>query len=76
MKYYRIYAKLQNENRFKAVDWKEGVQVNNLIRATIIDERFLQKAIDTIDASVELNHNIVFQIREVDSQKVIHVARK
>lgn len=75
MKYYRIYAKQSNQNRFKAVDWAEGVQVNNLIRATIIEERFLQKAIDTIDASVKLNHNIVFQIREIDSQKVVHVAK-
>ena len=76
MKYYRIYARLQNHKRFKAVDWAGGVQVDNLIRATIIDEAHLQKAIDTIDASVKLNHNIVFQIREIDSQKVIHVAKK
>ena len=75
MKYYRIYAKQSNQNRFKAVDWAEGRQVDNLIRATIIDEAHLQKAIDAIDASVKLNHSIVFQIREVDSQKVIHVAK-
>lgn len=75
MKYYRIYAKKNNQIRFKPVDWEEGVQVDNLIRATIIDERFLQKAINAIDKSVEMNDGLVFQIREVDSQKVVHVAK-
>ena len=33
-----IYAKAKNQNKFKAMDMEEGIQVSNLIRATLIYE--------------------------------------
>jgi hypothetical protein len=36
--YYRLYAKFEGQNKFKALDLSKGTQVINLIYATMIPE--------------------------------------
>jgi hypothetical protein len=44
MENYRIYAKLPGQSKFSAMDWGKGVQVSNLIYATLIPEQNLERA--------------------------------
>ena len=44
MENYRIYAKLPGQNKFSPMDWGKGVQVTNLIYATLIPEQNLDRA--------------------------------
>jgi hypothetical protein len=65
--YYRLYAKFDGQNRFKPVDIQSGVQVTNLIYATIIREFELEKLKDL----VRLNSNVChMQIRDMNNNIV------
>lgn len=75
MKNYRIYSKNIGQNRFCPVDWIEGVQVVNLIYATIITSEFLEKAKHVLSESVKMNEGMVFQLREIDTGKTIFEAK-
>lgn len=44
--YYRIYAKRHGEKRFYAMDVGRGVQVGNLIYATILNEEEKDKVME------------------------------
>jgi hypothetical protein len=71
MKTYRIYSKMDDQKRFSPVDWAEGVQVVNLIHATIIPEDFFNKAKDVLTKSVLMNKGMTFQLREIESGKTV-----
>jgi hypothetical protein len=71
MKNYRIYSKMLNQKRFSPVDWAEGIQVVNLIHATIVPEDFFNKAIDVLAKSALMNKGITFQLREIESGKTV-----
>jgi hypothetical protein len=61
---FRLYAKLEGQKRFRAVNWNKGVQVNNLIHASIftaIEVAMLQST----DLIHPANAHIEFEIREV-----------
>jgi hypothetical protein len=65
--YYRLYAKFEGQNRFKPLDIQAGVQVTNLIYATIISEFELEKVKDL----VRLNANVCqMQIRDINNNIV------
>jgi len=69
--YYRVYAKFKDQSTFKAIDCSKGIQVNNLIFATIIESENIGKAIDTYKA---IDPNIVeIQLRSVETNKTIKV---
>lgn len=61
--YYRIYAKLENQKQFKALDVVNGMQVGNLLYATVYKE--LENAKKDYNYLVENNQNITFEIRKV-----------
>jgi len=64
---YRIYAKFDGQKTFKALDLSTGLQVNNLIRATIIRGFELEKVKDLI----RLNANVCqMQIRDINNNIV------
>ena len=69
--YYRVYAKFKDQSTFKAIDCDKGIQVNNLIFATIIESENIGKAIDTYKA---LHPNIVqIELRSVETNKKIKI---
>jgi len=41
---YRIYAKLPGQKKFSPMDWSKGVQVTNLIYATLVPAHNLERA--------------------------------
>jgi hypothetical protein len=51
--YYRVYAKFDGQKKFKALDLSTGLQVNNLIRATLVHESSMKGVFELI----ELNKN-------------------
>jgi len=71
MNTYRIYSKHKNQNRFKPVDWAEGIQVTNLIYGTIIPSDFLNKAKQVLTDSIKLNDGLILQLRCIETNKVI-----
>jgi hypothetical protein len=71
MKTYRIYSKMDDQKKFSPVDWAEGVQVVNLIHATIVPEGFFKKAKEVLSESVKMNKGMTFQLREIESGKTV-----
>lgn len=59
MKFYRLYAKFEGQNQFKALDLSSGTQVNNLIRATIFNQEEIQKVNEIIQENPEVKFKIV-----------------
>ena len=59
--YYRIYAKFQGQKKFEALDLSTGVQVKNLIYATMITESEIPK----LSSIFEQNKDVEFQIRKI-----------
>ena len=57
---FRLYAKMEGQKRFQAVDWKNGVQVGNLIHATIFTAEEVQKLM-TVDLVHPDNSHIQLQ---------------
>ena len=68
---FRLYAKFNNDQQFKAVDCESGRQVNNLIYATIIPSENLgkltenYKVIDPSFAKIEA--------RSVETNQIIKI---
>jgi hypothetical protein len=66
--FYRIYAKLPGQNKFSPMDWGKGVQVINLIHATLIPAHNLDRAkvaIQKVDYP-----GIKLEIRDVNNKTI------
>ena len=46
--FYRIYAKFSGQKSFKPLDLSEGVQVNKLIYASLLDKETSDKVLATL----------------------------
>ena len=57
--YYRLYAKFEGQNKFKALDLSKGSQVENLIYATMIPAENLGKIDQIIKDNTETEFKIV-----------------
>lgn len=57
--YYRLYAKFEGQNKFKALDLNKGTQVENLIYATMIPGENLGKIQNIIEDNSEIKFKIV-----------------
>jgi hypothetical protein len=57
--YYRLYAKFEGQNKFKALDLSKGLQVENLIYATMIPSENLGKIDQIIKDNTETEFKIV-----------------
>lgn len=64
---FRVYAKFQGQKKFRPLNIEQGIQVNNLIRATIVNiEKFEQ-----LKNLVELNKSVCsMQIRNLNNKVV------
>ena len=62
MKCYRLYGKYGSEKRFKPMDYNKGIQVVNLIHATLFTEEE-KKSLDGID---KINPEWTFEFRAVE----------
>jgi hypothetical protein len=58
-KFYFLYAKFEGQDKFKALDLTEGIQVNNLIRATMIPSEKL----GYIEDIIRDNPNVEFKVK-------------
>ena len=58
---YRLYGKHGNEKRFKPMDYNSGVQVVNLIHATL----FTQEEKDSLKGIHAINPEWTFEFRAV-----------
>ena len=61
---YRIYGKQKNEKRFKALDLKNGVFVNNLMYASFFYENELEQLKKVVRDLNEQNEEFIFEIRK------------
>lgn len=59
---YHIYAKAQGQRTFRAMDMQRGIQVNNIIYATMHEEA---EAIQFMEGDAKLNPTWEFQLREI-----------
>jgi hypothetical protein len=59
---WRLYGKHGNEKQFKPIDWKNGVQVGNLIYASIFSDAEKEK-IEKID--IPANPEWRFEFRKI-----------
>lgn len=57
--YYRLYAKFEGQNKFKALDLSNGSQVKNLIYSTMIPAENLGKIEQIIKDNKETQFKIV-----------------
>lgn len=68
---YRIYAKFPNMETFKALDIANGIPVNNLIRATLIDKEEIGKTEDYLKLVKGDQPEVLLQIRSAEDNKII-----
>ena len=61
---YRIYGKQKTEKRFKALDLKNGVFVNNLMYASFFYENELEQLKKVVQDLNEQNEEFIFEIRK------------
>lgn len=61
---YRIYGKQKTEKRFKALDLKNGVFVNNLMYASFFYENELEQLKKVVQDLNEQNREFTFEIRK------------
>lgn len=61
---YRIYGKAKTEKRFKALDLKNGVFVNNLMYASFFYENELEQLKKVVQNLNEQNREFTFEIRK------------
>lgn len=61
---YRIYGKQKNEKRFKALDLKNGVFVNNLMYASFFHGNELDQLRKVVRDLNEQNKEFTFEIRK------------
>ena len=61
---YRIYGKQKTEKRFKALDLKNGVFVNNLMYASFFYENELEQLKKVVQDLNEQNREFIFEIRK------------
>lgn len=61
---YRIYGKKKTEKRFKALDLKNGVFVNNLMYASFFYENELEQLKKVVQDLNEQNREFTFEIRK------------
>lgn len=65
MQYYRLYAKLIGQPKFKAIDIEGGTQVNNLIYATMIPQEKLGALRELIKMESIDNPDVQFKIKKI-----------
>lgn len=61
---YRIYGKQKTEKRFKALDLKNGVFVNNLMYASFFYDNELEQLKKVVQNLNEQNKDFIFEIRK------------
>lgn len=61
--YYLLYAKFEGQTKFQALDLSTGIQVINLIYATMIPKENLGKIHELIE--LNKNQNIEFKIKQI-----------
>lgn len=61
---YRIYGKQKTEKRFKALDLKNGVFVNNLMYASFFYDNELHLLKKVVQDLNEQNKEFIFEIRK------------
>lgn len=61
---YRIYGKQKTEKRFKALDLKNGVFVNNLMYASFFYDNELYQLKKVVQNLNEQNREFIFEIRK------------
>lgn len=61
---YRIYGKQKTEKRFKALDLKNGVFVNNLMYASFFYDNELYQLKKVVQDLNEQNKEFIFEIRK------------
>jgi len=57
--YYRVYAKFQGQKRFLPLDLSTGLQVINLIHATLIPAENLDKLKEAISDNKDVEFKII-----------------
>ncbi len=62
---YRLYAKLPGQKRFKPMDYYKGLQVTNLIYATLFTEEEAADLEAELDELEGYNPGWKFEIRKV-----------
>jgi hypothetical protein len=60
---FRLYAKYPGQKRFQPIDWSRGIQVVNLIYATLFTESEMIKVQKSLD--LPENHHVSFKFRKV-----------
>ena len=65
MQYYRLYAKLIGQPKFKAIDIDRGIQVNNLIFATMVPQERLGVLKELVKLESTDNPNVQFKIKKI-----------
>lgn len=69
----RIYCKFSDQARFKAMDWANGYQVDNLLYATVIDTEDRGRAESALERTAKINPGTEFQLRTTDkNNKVVY----
>lgn len=71
MNTYRIYAKFPDFKTFKALDISQGIAVDNLIYATIINSEEIGKTQDYLKLVKQDQPEISLQIRNTENNKII-----
>jgi len=61
MNRYRLYGKFTGEKRFRPMDYNKGIQVSNLIHATL----FTPEEMDSLKGIHALNPEWIFEFRAV-----------
>lgn len=67
-----VYAKHKDDRTYKAMDVSKGVQVSNLLYASLIPPANLQQTIEFIDGAAKDAPDFSFEIRETGTNKVWH----
>ena len=62
---YRLYAKHETDKRFKPMDFNRGVQVTNLIYATIFDDCKYDELKKEVEFMTKMNPEYTFEIRRI-----------
>lgn len=62
---WRLYTRWPNQRKFRPVNWRDGVQVGNLIYATLFNARDMETVQNDLMTCRERNPGMAWQWREV-----------
>ena len=60
---YRLYVKWPKQKTFRPVNWREGVQVRNLIHATLFTAEESVKLTDELISNAGMNPGMEWELR-------------